>query len=420
MDETGEYATLQEMVTKFRARMRQTADGETPTHGTFAVTFHGQGVDEVKEQGKKEEKSEKKGKEKGKKQCVSGGMHLYRDCFYLNESCRPSGWIPRAATLRAIEEKLVRNEKLRSQIERAKQSVAPATSQQASQTPMPSAPASYVTISTADTGFSAADGKVYPLRNSFILDSGATIHVCNSRQRLLNLQECEPIEYIYAGSEKIPMAGVGAVDISVRCGQVSRTIRLENVAFIPSFHTNVVSLQRFTARAVHWNTAAGQLFYNGSPFCDVMTQHGQWALEFNPVPPQLKEQHVHAFPTRSTGLRHDAEATTDLWHRRLGRLSKEVVLKLPSTAEGVRLKVGSRSSCQVCPVAKSTALPSRHPSAHALLPFARVHFDLQQFTRGYNSVTWALHFLDDFSKMTFVYTLKSKGLTTRTIQQFTA
>jgi hypothetical protein len=178
------------------------------------------------------------------------------------------------------------------------------------------------------------------------------------------------------------MAGVGAVDLSVSCGQNSRTIRLENVAFIPSFHTNVVSLQRFRAKGVHSNTAAGQLFYDDSPFCDVVIQHGQWALEFNPVPPKTKEKPVHAIPTRSTGPRHNAEATVNLWHRHLGYLSNEAVLKLLSAAEGVRLKPGSGSSCQVCPVAKSTALPSRHPSAHVLLPFARVYFDLQQFNRG--------------------------------------
>jgi hypothetical protein len=87
---------------------------------------------------------------------------------------------------------------------------------------------------------------------------------------------------------------------------------LEDVAFIPSFHTNFVSLQRFMAKGVHWNTAAGQLFYDGSPFCDIVTSHGQWALEFNPVPPQTKEQAVLAILTRSTGPRHNAEATTDL------------------------------------------------------------------------------------------------------------
>jgi transposase InsO family protein len=55
-----------------------------------------------------------------------------------------------------------------------------------------------------------------------------------------------------------------------------------------------------------------------------------------------------------------------------------------------------------------------------MTPFACIHFDWQQFNRGYNSDQWALHFLDDFSKMHFVYTLKAKDQTTRTIQQFTA
>ncbi len=120
-------------------------------------------------------------------------------------------------------------------------------------------------------------------------------------------------------------------------------------------------------------------------------------LEFNPVPIQTKEQPVSAFPTRSTGPRHDAEATTELWHRHLGHLNDEVVHKLPTAAGGVRVISHPGASCQVCPLAKSTVLTSCHPSARALTPFARVHFDLQQFNRGYNGDQWALHFLDNFS-----------------------
>jgi hypothetical protein len=143
-------------------------------------------------------------------------------------------------------------------------------------------------------------------------------------------------------------------------------------------------------------------------------------MEFNLVPPQTEKQPVHAFPTRSTGPPHEAEVMTDLWHQRLGHLNNEAVLKLPSVAEGILLKPGSGSSCQVCPVAKSTALPSQHPSARALPLYVQVHFNLQQFNLGYIGDTWALHFLDNSSKMNCVDTLKSKDLTTRTIRQFMA
>jgi hypothetical protein len=203
------------------------------------------------------------------------------------------------------------------------------------------------------------------------------------------------------------MACVGAVDINVTCSHVLRTIYSENVAYIPSFHTNIVRLRGFSDKGVHWNTAASQLLYHSSPFCDVVTQHGQWVLEFNPVPPQMKEQPDFALTTCSSGPQHDAESATELWHRSLGHVNDEAFLKLYTAVTGICVLNCPWTSCQIYPVAKSTTLPSCHPSALALQPFARVHLDLQQFTRGDNSKHWVQHFLDDFSKMHCVYMSKA-------------
>jgi hypothetical protein len=245
--------------------------------------------------------------------------------------------------------------KLRSQIEKAKQSVASTVTPLGSQrSPEPFFPASCVTFKLLHSSFSAAAGEVYPIKDSFILNSGATIHVCNSRSRFQSFRKCDPSDVVYAGLEKMPMVGVGSVDITISTGTTTRNFRLENAAFIPSFHTNVVSLSKFTAVGVHWNTAVCQLIFNKRRFCDVTSRFGQWVPEFNPVFSQTKEQPVSAFPTRSTGPRHDAEATTELWHRRLGYLNNEAVLKLSSAAIGVRVINRPGPSCQVCPVAKST------------------------------------------------------------------
>ncbi len=109
VEDTGVYPLLQEGVTKLRARIRQTTEMETvkAAHGTFPVIFRCQGVEQVK----KADQTENKGKDKAKKQCVYGGMHLYCDCFYLNESRHPAHWIPRPDTLMANEEKLAKDEK---------------------------------------------------------------------------------------------------------------------------------------------------------------------------------------------------------------------------------------------------------------------------------------------------------------------
>jgi hypothetical protein len=45
--------------------------------------FRGHGAD-MKEIENNVNETDIKGKEMGKKQCVCGGMHFYRNCFYLN------------------------------------------------------------------------------------------------------------------------------------------------------------------------------------------------------------------------------------------------------------------------------------------------------------------------------------------------
>ncbi len=53
---------------------------------------------------------------------------------------------------------------------------------------------------------------------------------------------------LYASSSVIPIDGFGTLDILVKKqDNKTMTITLCNVAFVPSFHTSVVSLWRFEA-----------------------------------------------------------------------------------------------------------------------------------------------------------------------------
>ena len=49
-----------------------------------------------------------------------------------------------------------------------------------------------------------------------------------------------------------------------------------------------------------------------------------------------------------------------------------------------------------------------------------VHLDLIQVTPVYNNHRWVLHFLNNFSRMNFVYTLATKSELTNAVKQFTA
>jgi hypothetical protein len=57
--------------------------------------------------------------------------------------------------------------------------------------------------------------------------------------------------------------------------------KLLNTALVSSFHTSVVSLDRFMAKNVHWNTEGKRLHSNSQTFCSIERYHGQWVLEYN-------------------------------------------------------------------------------------------------------------------------------------------
>jgi hypothetical protein len=86
----------------------------------------------------------------------------------------------------------------------------------------------------------------YTLYNSFILDSGATDHVCNKRERFSEFRKAHPDDTMYAGDSIVPIEGWGSVRIVVKTLTLLkyRILDLYDVAYIPSFNMNIVALYR--------------------------------------------------------------------------------------------------------------------------------------------------------------------------------
>jgi len=102
----------------------------------------------------------------------------------------------------------------------------------------------------------------FPLIDSVILDSGATVHVFNDRSRFEdNFRKADPLDVCVPGSHVVPIKGWGSVMIRItrttfdRVIQVEqdeeKLVRLDNVAFIPNFHFSVMSLRMFMKKHVH-------------------------------------------------------------------------------------------------------------------------------------------------------------------------
>jgi DNA polymerase III psi subunit len=261
-----------------------------------------------------------------------------KDCPYLVEAKRPKDWQPDPVIQKDIAQKLQKPQ-LKAAVDRAisrSRQGSPKESNEENSTP------------TAFTAFSVTD---YQLRDSFILDSGADIHICNNRSRFHSFQEATPEDSIYAGNMTVPIDGFGSVYITIQAPKGPSKIELLKVAYISSFHTNIVSLRRLIAKNVHWDTRRDELTYQDQPFCQLQNRCNQWVMEYNE--PQEK-QGMRVFSARSVQPRKDSEATAAVWHRRLGHIGPETIDHLPSPVEGANLDKGPRTiDCEVCSVSKA-------------------------------------------------------------------
>ena len=101
--------------------------------------------------------------------------------------------------------------------------------------------------------FVASTQSDYHLRDSFLADSAANAHITNQKERVYDLHPAVPNDYVYAGASILPIEGFGSVNIFADTPEGKCTITLRDIALIPTFHTSIVSLQKFKAKKVFYD-----------------------------------------------------------------------------------------------------------------------------------------------------------------------
>jgi hypothetical protein len=98
--------------------------------------------------------------------------------------------------------------------------------------------------------------------------------VFNDRTRFEdNFRRADPSDICVAGSHVVPIEGWGSVMIRITRTTFDRIIqveqgeeklmRLDNVAFIPSFYVSIASLRMFIRKDIRWDTETVQLKFKG-------------------------------------------------------------------------------------------------------------------------------------------------------------
>ena len=93
----------------------------------------------------------------------------------------------------------------------------------------------------------------YMLHHSFILDCGATTHVCNDHHQFQTYIEATN-QHLYTGDRTVTILRFGMVNITVQLPQDQmKVITLSDMVHVPLFQINTVLYHHFKDAEGYWN-----------------------------------------------------------------------------------------------------------------------------------------------------------------------
>lgn len=265
--------------------------------------------------------------------------------------------------------------------------------------------------------FGVSDSAVSNSVDGWIIDSGASSHMCTNKgyfQSLDTLRDDTPKSVTVADGKSADVKGIGICKL--RCyGQDSKVkqIVLSEVLYVPDLDMNLVSVSKLVQKgATVTFSETGCTISRGSRIAAVAPRYmGLYHL-------RLAEQ-AGAAMEQSCGKHCVHE-----WHRKLGHRDVQAIREMENKQLATGIKVGSCSSnitCETCLQGKMTRLPfPKKAKIKSKAVLDLVHSDL---CGPMNTVTpgghrYFLTLIDDFSRYTTLYFLHKKSETVEAIKDF--
>jgi hypothetical protein len=364
--------------------------------------------------------------------CVCGLAHKYMDCRYLNPKSAPSGWNPIVQIQSKVITAIKGSKRLRTKIEKnfLRNKIAlpnfwpadasanqpeRATEDNVASTQTSATARSRASFATSRFAFSTA--AIDEFNDYFRLDNCADTHVCND---LTRFTQYKPLyeELIRFGDTDTHIEGTGNVTVHIDTLSGPSVIELENVAYVPGFHWNLINMDSLEKQGLFFNTRTCWMEYSDGSKAFKATKHGA----FRVVEPHINhavfkaESHMKAAQAfamaKKSRTPQIAVASMDVWHARLGHIRKEVLEQVPQAVKGVAL--GTRDFerfsdlCPECQLGQAHRQISRIPTWRGTYPFEKIHLDLIQMEEAFNLDAWVVHFYCDYSAYHVSFNLPNK------------
>jgi hypothetical protein len=241
------------------------------------------------------------------------------------------------------------------------------------------------------------------------IDSGASHHMTGVREHLTDLTQIGDVEVVLGDDRVVKEVGCGTVSFQ---RESLPPMSLIEVLYVPGLKKNLVSVSAIEERGYEVLFFDGQvlLFPKGSSIIlakVIGTRHEKfYKLMFQPV----------------RALIHTTN-NSDLWHRRMAhlhhgalRVLREMVTAVPDFSSE------HHELCKGCVLGKytKTAFPSSDSGATGILDL--IHSDVcgPMSLTSLTSFLYYVIFIDDFSRKSWIFFMKTKGQVFSRFQEFKA
>ncbi|KAJ9553297.1 hypothetical protein OSB04_017342 [Centaurea solstitialis] len=224
---------------------------------------------------------------------------------------------------------------------------------------------------------------IYP--NSWILDSGASKHICRDLKRFANSRSVSNFSVILPIKESVRVNLIGDVFIS-------GNLLLHDVLYVPQFHVNLISVSSLNSNGkstVEFDEKHGLIqekksrtIIGKADLC-----HGLYVLNEDE---KVAVNQISAVPL-------------DVWHQRFGHPSNKKLLLIKSL---LNVKTSSQeNSCIFCPLSKQKRLPFVSLNNVCDKSFDLVHLDTWGpfHLPDKNGYKYFLTLVDDHNRYTWVF-----------------
>ena len=287
--------------------------------------------------------------------------------------------------------------------------------------------------------------RVHPteVNQHWIIDSGASRTMSCNREWFYSFTTLAcPIQVTLGDNSSISATGVGRIPVRMRANGTWSNAMLQDVLYVPDLNGNLLSVAHLAERGadIRFINRGCQLYtQTGELTCSGQLQDKLYVMDMRTVVPETARiARVDTFPaegdeppavaeTALVARTSSSKADAQTWHRRLGHLSADTVMRMVKhgMVKGMEIsgKAALTSPCEPCLKGKQTrAEISKTTETRADTTLGRVFSDVcgKLATRSHRGFEYFVTFTDDKSRKVFVAGLHQKSEVARHSKAFIA